>query len=124
MNILPLQELNFRSSCGNLGKCTLSLVECIQQQRKLHELKLQYQALEDNYFQLESLRQNKQEELEKVLNIKEEEKEQIEALYGVYENHSIQNLSLNQLKDLEKKIFKGLLCIKSRKQEGIFVYLY
>jgi hypothetical protein len=94
------------------------MLECLKQLKRLHELKLQYQVLENNYFQLESLRQNKQDELEKAIGLKEDEKEQIENLYNIYENHSIQNLTMNQLKDLEKKIFKGLFAIKTKKQQS------
>jgi hypothetical protein len=118
MNILPVQELNFRNSCSNQGKQNFKIA-CVEQMKKLEELQNQYQTLEDSYFQLESLRIQKQESLDVMLKQKEEEKEQIEALYNIYENHAIQNLSLNQLKDLEKKIFKGLLSIKGKKQESI-----
>lgn len=66
---------------------------------------------------MESLRQNKHEELEKILKQKEIEKTDLENMTNVYERHAIDELEYSTLKELEEKIMKSLDVIKIRKEK-------
>jgi hypothetical protein len=79
-------------------------------------MKQKYNLLEKSYFNLENSRAEKYQELDEILEKKEEEKKHLESIHNVYENFNLQNSDLFKLRGLETKILKSLEAIRERKQ--------
>jgi hypothetical protein len=80
-------------------------------------MKAYFQDLEDNYFELENKNNKIITELENLNKDKTEEKEYIDGIYNIYENHNVDDLGLYGLRQLEKKTLKSLNVIRDKKQE-------
>ncbi len=78
--------------------------------------------MEDNYFDLENRNNKRILDLEIINKEKSEEKEYIDCIYNVYENHNIESYGIHSLRQLEKKVLKSLNQIREKKTErNIFI---
>jgi len=89
---------------------------CKRNEKKVSDLKLAYQRLEEKFFKIENNRKEKQETLEKVVRQKIQEKDSLLFHFNVYESHDVDKLPLNKIKDLEKKIMVTLSNISIQKE--------
>lgn len=81
-------------------------------------LKEKYYELEKKYFRIENDKGKKYDELNVIYNKKAAEKEHLEKISKLYQNHTLENLNHLELKSLEHKILGSLDLIREKKNKS------